>query len=167
MLFVCLCGIPASGKSTFSKTISSLENVKLYECDEFFNRNKNKRTYETIQLFHQRICDDLVASNNVIIDGTYTIERTRLELLDAIKNIDCKKIIIVLTTSLEECLLRNQHRDKKVPEYDINGMYNNFQFPKLSEGWDEIIVINNDEDIENYIKNLNLFGGGDKQCLKR
>ena len=143
MLFICLCGIPASGKSTFSKTNLSFENVKLYECDEFFNNIKNKKTNEIIHIFHQHICNDLAVGNNVIVDGTYTIKRTRLELLDAIKDIDCKKIIIVLTVALEECLLRNQNRDKKIPEYDINDMHKNFQFPELSEGWDEIIEIPN------------------------
>lgn len=138
-VFVCLCGIQGSGKSTISKVISKALNIKRYECDEFFERNKGKKTYETIRLFHQQIRDDLIAGNDVIVDGTYTIKRTRSELLNAVKGIDCKRILIYMGTPLEECIRRNSQRPNPLPDFMIRDIYNSLEFPTLDEGWDEII----------------------------
>ena len=84
--------------------------------------NKGKPTDKIIREFHEAICADLADGHSVICDGTYTIERTRRELLDGISAVQCEKIIVVLTTPFEECLRRNACRDVQVPKVDMYHM---------------------------------------------
>lgn len=51
-----------------------------------------------------------ILNTNIILDDLHLTKEWRLRLLDAINNIPCKKILIVMTTPLEECLERNSKR---------------------------------------------------------
>lgn len=45
-----------------------------------------------------------------------------------------------MATPYDECLRRNQDRNKSVPEYVIRKMYMNWNTPYWYEGWDNIII---------------------------
>lgn len=113
--------------------------AKLYECDDFYRHNQSNPISDTIALFHKKICSDLVVGFDVLCDGMYTFKTTRLELLSEIKMIDCKKILVVMTTPLEECLRRNAQRPNPLPDFVVEDIYNRYQTPTFDEGWDEII----------------------------
>lgn len=154
MIFLSLCGLPASGKSTLSIQLAEILNSKLYSCDTFFSVNKGKPNNRIIEEFHNSMCTDLLNGHDIVCDGTYTIERTRLELLHGISIVQCKKIIVVLTTPFEECLHRNNNREVKVSEKDMYSMQKTFVFPTFNEGWDEIIYVN-DNNCDKIIMEVN------------
>ena len=60
----------------------------------------------------------------------------------------CKYIIaVVLATPIEKCLENNSNRDRQVPEQVIRGMANKFVFPSFEEGFDDIIVVGDEANI--------------------
>lgn len=129
-LFI-LCGIQGSGKSTLAKTLAN-EDTVLYEVDKF---SSNK------EFLYKNIRNDLLNGKSVIIDGTYATKIVRLKLLNYFVDIDCNKTVIVMTTPLNECLIRNSKRKGKARVSDtiIQTLYKNYETPTLEEGWDEII----------------------------
>ena len=153
-----MCGVPASGKTTFSKQLAETYGLTRFSYDEM-------RCFDLRDLMKPTI-KALEEGQNVIVDNVNNRISGRKQILNYVLDISCKKILIFMDTSLEECIKRNSFRQYPLPDYFINGIHHALQPPTLDEGWDEIIVINNDEDIESYIKNLNLFGGDDKLCLK-
>lgn len=137
MLYV-LCGIPASGKTTLSKQLSSQYNAKLYCYDEFIKLYKKHDRHEYL---YNLIANDLAVGHNIVLDDLHTRFEWRKTLLDAIKDIPCKKILIIMTTPLEECIRRNAQRQgsSRLPEFIIYHLNKEYQPPSLDEGWDEIL----------------------------
>ena len=63
--------------------------------------------------------------------------------IDDIKNVE--KIGILIAVPYEECLERNNQRERKVPEDVIKRMYYNIYIPQYYEGFDEIRIHFNTE----------------------
>lgn len=165
MIFYMLSGTPGSGKTTKSIEIASVTNSVLLCYDDI--RNKLKLPHdETLKNIIQTIICNLTHEENVVYDSVNRRKDERIKILNSIRDIACKKIAVVISTSLEECLYRNSQRSgyARLPDFVVKDIHNRFEPHTLDEGWDEIIVINNDKDIENLknniennIKNLNLL----------
>ena len=72
-------------------------------------------------------------------DDLHTKPVWRNDILSAV-DASCRKIIIVMTTSLDECLRRNANRKARLPDFLLRSLHETFQFPTLDEGWDEILI---------------------------
>lgn len=156
-MFIAMCGIPASGKSTLSTKLASKYSIKIYHFDNYPNAFHPEKYKDALYQMWGDITKELQKGNDVICDNVHTTKRKRTDILNAISGIPCKKICVVLTTPLEECLKRNVNRKTRLPDFVLHDMHNKFEPPSLDEGWDEIIIINNDKDIEkleNSIKNI-------------
>lgn len=144
-----LVGLPASGKSTYAKTLdgtifsSDALRAELWG-DETTQGDNNKLFIE----LHRRIKDCLRGGQNAIYDATNINYKKRMAFLQTLKHIDCEKICIFVAVPYEICLERNANRERKVSEYVIERMYKNFNAPYWYEGWDEIRMVN---DFEGYI----------------
>lgn len=132
MLIIC-CGIPASGKTTLSNKIAEQYNAVRYSFDEMC-------CIKHTDLF-PHIFKSLENGNDVVVDSVYAFKKIRMNLLEFVQHFDCKKIIIYMTTPLDECIKRNIQRPHPLPQYIIEESYRHFQLPTLDEGWDEIIYI--------------------------
>lgn len=142
LLFV-LCGVQGSGKTTWARKLSADIEAVLYCIDDFYTVHKPKQHDEITTLLHASICKDLRNGKDVVCDGTYVTKNVRLQLLNSIVDIPCKKILVVMDTPLEECLRRNANRTGRARvRNDIVGAFAKmYQPPTRAEGWDEIIVI--------------------------
>lgn len=145
MIFICLCGIPGSGKSTIGKQLALSAGASFCECDEFFKNHKNEKTGVIIKLFHSRLTELLLSGNRVVCDGMYTSKASRVELLNGIEGVACKRCLIVMATPLEECLRRNANRERHIPACVIKDIYKKLEPPSIDEGWDEIIYYGGDD----------------------
>lgn len=136
-------GLPGSGKTTLSLQLATEHDAKLYHYDEFKKGSKPQDTKETHQRLYNQIKQDLLSGNNVVLDDLHTRLEWRKSLLSALQNIPCKKLLIVMTTSLEECVRRNAQRQgqARLPDSVIYHLNSRYQPPYLKEGWDEIIYI--------------------------
>lgn len=142
-MIMVFCGLPGSGKSTFSQRLAAEYNTKLYHYDEFKKGSKPIESKQTHQRLYKLIAKDLLQGYDVVLDDLHTRLEWRESLLSALQDIPCKKILIVMTTPLEECIRRNAQRQgqARLPDFVIYHLNQGYQLPSLDEGWDDIQYI--------------------------
>lgn len=132
-----MCGIPASGKTTLSKQLASENHAVLYCYDKLPNAYQ---TYWTHLSMFRHIAQDLKNNRPVVCDDLHTTKKSRSDLLKAISDIDCQKILHVMRVPTDVCIKRIKEREKwNVPANVVTSCYNNYEEPTIDEGWDEII----------------------------
>lgn len=146
-MFIMLCGLPASGKSTYAEDIKNkYGNVVICSSDAIREEltgdiNNQDLNEEVFKVLHRRIKDNLKAGNNVIYDACNISSRRRKHFVQTeLKGIKCTKICFVFATDYEFCLKNNLKRDRQVPEEVIKRMYMNWETPYYFEGWEQIHV---------------------------
>lgn len=144
MTLYVLCGIPGSGKSTLAQQIAVQCNAKLHCYDSLPNAHTTGKTESVHEQMWGNIVADLVAGNDVVCDDLHTKKQWRQDILDALSDIECKKILVVMDTSLEKCLHRNANRATCLPDFVVCDLYNKYEPPTLDEGWDKIIYVKED-----------------------
>lgn len=87
------------------------------------------------------IAKDLRSGLTVICDDLNTRVKWRQGLLTTISNIDCKKVLVVMNTPLDECIKRNTNRKERLSDFIVIRTYERYEPPTLDEGWDEIIYV--------------------------
>lgn len=164
-----MCGIPASGKSSWVKnhiykldgaTLSvSRDNIRfslVKENEEYFSREK-----DVYNIFVNDIKEYLKtkAVRNVIADATHLSPGSRAKLINSLGNSlkDVQIYAVVMDTPLEIALERNAKREgrSQVPESALRNMANSFKIPKLDEGFDKIYIYKDGEKIREIIKEVN------------
>lgn len=150
-----MCGIPASGKSTYARKLAEKTGAAYVSRDEIrFSLLKDEEDYfahedEVLNIFYSRINEALASKNSCIADATHLSKKSRLQTLNQIKCKDISIILIIMETPLLECLKRNEKRvgRTKVPETAIGNMYLSLRAPmgKELDYYDKIILIRPEE----------------------
>lgn len=167
--FVMLVGLPASGKSTISKQykdkgykIHSSDSLREELLGDVSNQSQNTKIFDILA---RRIRTDLLDGHNVVLDATNINAKKRIGFLskvfsnskmDKIK-INRSKIEVVAHLILcpyEECIKRDNNRNRTVGESVIKGMYLTWQTPILNEGFNKIKINYTKELLPYKIKNL-------------
>jgi predicted kinase len=145
------CGIPASGKSTWtSKFLQNNPNTIVICPDDIreeltgdaSDQSKNKEVWE---LAYERLNTALCRKLDVLFDSTMVDEVSRKFPLEISKKYKAETIAVAFPVGLETALKRNAGRDRKVPEDVIRKFYERFVFPDESEGFDNVIVVEEDK----------------------
>lgn len=144
-----LVGLPASGKTTCGKRLAEVEDALIVSSDEIRkellgNQNDQTKNEEIFKEVESRIINGL-KEKNVIYDATNINYKRRMAFLQKIK--DVEKIALLIATPYDECIERNNKRERKVPEDVIKRMYYNFYIPQYYEGFDEIRIYFNTDRI--------------------
>ena len=155
-----LCGIPGSGKSTWIKRNANLFDI-CFTCisrdairfsllsneDDYFGKEK-----EVWSRYVRQAKNALATYNDVILDATHLNPASRGKILRALgKSLkDVSINAIYIKVSLDTALKRNSRRKglELVPEEAIRNMASNFSMPTTEEGFDNVYIYNNEEDIE-------------------
>lgn len=139
-MIVVFCGLPASGKTTQSQQLAEQYNAKLYCFDEYKIKARKLSGMTSHERMYFDIKNDVLAGHDVILDDLHLALEWRQDLLSALQDIPCKKILIVMTTPLEECVRRNSQRQgqSRLPDFVIYHLDQRYQPPSLEEGWDDI-----------------------------
>lgn len=140
-----LCGLPASGKSTYANELAKNMNATVLSSDAlrlemFGDETDQDHNQQVFQELHKRVKEHLRSGKNVIYDSTNISSKRRRGFLEELKKIDCFKECIIIATPYEQCLENNMSRERKVPEWVIERMYRKWQTPWYFEGWDYIGV---------------------------
>lgn len=167
---VFMCGIPASGKSTFAAeckknggdryAIVSTDEIRKanfgnaaaqYDSDcEEIAKEMGVSPYKVANDFVYAIAvDEIVQSFSsgnidvVVFDATNISIKNRKSVLEkVVADVpDAKPFAIVFNTPLEDCLRRNAERERVVPVGVIKRMYDTFEMPTKEEGFVEIVTI--------------------------
>lgn len=97
------------------------------------------------------IAADLRAGRPVVCDDLHTKRKWRAGLLAVVADIDCEKVLVVMTTPLEECLRRNAGRARRLPDFVLHAVAEQYEPPSLEEGWTKIIYYPEGGDASAYV----------------
>ena len=144
-LFI-MCGLPASGKSTYAMQLAVKENAIVVSTDnirELLNGDASiqDNAEQVFKMAYKLILKYLDDGSNVIFDATNISYKRRMELIKRYKKYADSIECVFMAVPYEVCLERNQKRDRKVPEEVIERMYHNFYVPQPFEGFDKVITM--------------------------
>lgn len=131
-----MCGVPGSGKSTFSRKLAEEQGLERFSFDEM-------RCF-CLKEFMRTAIKAMQEGKSVILDTINLRVNVRKKVLQYVDGIQCRKVVVYMDTSLEQCLYRNAHRETRLQDCIIESTYRSLQKPTLEEGWDEIIYVKED-----------------------
>lgn len=124
-----IIGLPNAGKTTYSQRFDNV--IHADDAKMPFVSEKQK--------FGTAIKKAAESPGDVVVEGIFNTKEWRFELLKACAHHD-KKVVVWLNTPVEECLRREKEYRKR-PDGVVLNQAKKFQLPTYDEGWDEIIVI--------------------------
>ena len=155
MELIMFVGIPASGKSTWSRNyreqgylILSSDEIREGMASELSTETLspeekmmlNSRVFETIR---KKTLEALKKGWSVVVDATNLNRKRRMNFLNQFSRYSCSKKCILFIAAPEVCRERNRKRTgtARVPDEAMHRMLCNFECPNYWEGWDEIIPV--------------------------
>ena len=144
--FTMLVGLPYSGKSTYAAQIRAKYDYSIHSSDAiraelFGDVQDQEHNSKVFDVLHRRLRDDLRAGKNVIYDATNLSYKRRINTLEQLSRLDCRKLCVFMATPIEEIVERSKHRDRVVPYDVLERMYKSIWIPNVYEGWDEISIV--------------------------
>ena len=162
-----MCGVPGSGKSTFVKDfaghLSSRYHIisrdeirfKLLDMKEDKSVDYFSCEDEVENLFYTAIFNSIQNEVDCFVDATHINKKSRRKLFKKLLDINKDNfelgffrpeevIAIYFEKDLETCLKNNRKRSGRalVPDYVIKNMYNSYERPLTSEGFDWVMDAN-------------------------
>lgn len=123
---ILICGLPNAGKTTYSSRFANVIH---------FDEVKGGRHRNDI------VIDKVKKRQNIVVEGVYDKAEDRKKLVEASQE---KNTCIWLDVSVDECIER-EGRYRKRGKHLIIWCAESFEPPTLDEGWDEIIVIREED----------------------
>ena len=138
-----LVGLPASGKSTFSKHLAASKNAVIISTDSIRKMLYKDETQqgdwkEIERVLHDSILRNISKGQSVVIDATHTVKEHRKILINLSNQINWT--CYFLNTDKETCIKRNLKRSRTVPKHVIESMANQLKLtpPKREEGFNKL-----------------------------
>lgn len=142
-MFVCMVGLPGSGKSTYAKKFAEKYDAVIVSTDAI-----RKELYggeavqgdgkEVFGIAYDRINRALQAGKWVVFDATSITAKSRRKVLSRISWYKGVKKVVFIATPLDVVFRQNAARDRQVPEEVIMRMVKSFNVPMEEEGWTSI-----------------------------
>ena len=146
---IVMVGISGSGKSSVAKKLSTKYNAIIISSDElrkelFNDVNDMEHNGKVFETLNQRVKENLLNGNNVIVDATNITMKSRKSVLNTINDVKKTHEICVtayiLTKPLSICIEDDEKRVKKVGKDVIIRQAERFEIPFYEEGFDEIKI---------------------------
>lgn len=137
-----LIGPSGSGKSTLAKMLGGIHLSSDAIRKELWGDEADQQNgAEVFRILNERTLTALKEGKDVVYDATNLYSKNRRALIADIqaKVPECFFEAYVCDTPLEECIARQDLRDRKVPTEVIERQYSRLQLPTLDEGWDAIL----------------------------
>ena len=143
-----LCGLPASGKSTYAQSranentiVLSSDKLRLELLGDECCQTNNELVFNTL---HKRAKEYLLNGKNVIIDACNINRKDRHRTLVPFQGMDIYRECLVVPTLPEICLKNDMARSRSVGKEVINKFLYRFEIPMEFEGFDHIEFALND-----------------------
>lgn len=137
-------GIPGSGKSYHAHQFYhndiyiNADSMREQLTGDINNQDKNHEVFQTLEKMVEYF---MRQEKSICIDNCNQIYKRRKIWIDLGKKYNYEINAIVMKTSFEECKERNNKRDRKVPDFVLEKMHNEFQNPTHEEGFHNIIYV--------------------------
>ena len=146
-----LIGVPGSGKSTYAEELyqKSERGIALVSSDcirksLYGNESCQDNPKKVFTLAHKIIVDQLEHGFDVIFDATNIYANNRKDLILKVC-FEIRKpvrfVAIYFDTPIDECIKRQDYRNRKVPQKVIEKMARQIDKPTFEEGFDIIRTI--------------------------
>lgn len=148
---IMLVGIPGSGKSTYAKKykeryINDPVEIVSSDCirkELYGDENCQDNPQQVFELMQERTLEYLANGVSVIYDATNLVRKHRIQFLERCPTYVQKEAHIIWS-DVEECISRDENRDRTVGKSVITRMLKTFQPPYFDEGYARIFVIHPD-----------------------
>lgn len=147
--FIMLCGLPASGKTTYAEELQSrIKNSVVFSSDAirkelYGDENIQGDANEVFNLMNARVVQTLNNGYTVIYDATNMTRKSRAAIISM-----CPKFVKIechiVWDTIQNCVIKDKNRTRSVGEKVIDHMVKRFQAPFYDEGIDKIEVIRPD-----------------------
>ena len=148
-VLIVMCGLPASGKSTYSEWLAINANFHrvcpdIIRKDLYGDENVQGDGKKVFSIAHYQMATIGNLDGNVVFDATNINANRRKKLVKEMRPYFDVIICKWFSTPLNICIKRNFSRERQVPYEVLKQMAENFQKPMIDEGFDII------EEIKNY-----------------
>ena len=127
MELIVFIGLQASGKSSFYAQKFSNTHIRI-NLDMLKTRHREKILFQAC----------LEAKQPVVIDNTNPTIEDRQRYLVAAREKKFSVIGYYFNSTLDDCLKRNDRRDRKIPVVGILSTHKKLQLPSYQEGFDQL-----------------------------
>lgn len=131
---VFMVGLPASGKTTYSKKFEEAGYAIVHGDD---HESKEARIKNAVK----EILDQKTSKKSVVIDATNGTLTKREYYMNALKSYGLPFRAIYMSANAETCKARNKMREKQVPTIAISTCNKHLVVPTVAEGFTEVITI--------------------------
>ena len=148
-VLIVMCGLPASGKSTYSEWLAESGVFKrvcpdLIRKEQYGDESIQGDGNKIFSIAYERIQMWGTFGENVVFDATNINAKRRKELVEEMRPYFDVIICKWFSTPFATCVARNEERERQVPFDVMKRMALYFQPPTLDEGFDLV------EEIKNY-----------------
>jgi len=150
LTFVCLVGVPASGKSTYAKTLLAVNPNMVYLCPDIWREemtgdmsNHSCDAFIWNNLLYTRIIGAQVQRKDIVFDSTAYRPKNRKGPCAFAKEQGYRVVAHVMMTPFSVCWERNMARERIVPRPVFDRMVAGWTLPDLTkESYiDEIVEV--------------------------
>lgn len=144
--FIILVGAPGAGKTTvadqlveeFGFTKICPDDIREEVSGDCMDQSQNDKVFGIV---YSRIEEFLERGDNVVYDATNCRSAYRYKIIEVCKSYATNIVCLCATTTIGECLNRNNKRIQHVPEHVIERMYFTLRKhpPTIFEGYDMIV----------------------------
>ncbi|MCC9606139.1 AAA family ATPase [Blastopirellula sp. JC732] len=120
-------GLQASGKSSFFQERFFATHVRI-SLDLFRTRNRERRLLAAC----------LETGQPLVVDNTNPTRDARTVYIDALKQARFSVVGYYFQSQLSQCLVRNQQRERSVPDVGLFSTAKRLELPTLEEGFDAL-----------------------------
>ena len=153
---IMLIGLPASGKTSFAKTLQSSykeNDIEIISSDAirnelFGSEEEQKYNDKVFKEVYKRARFSIQHKKITVIDATNLNRKRRINFIKTMPK--CEVEAVVFAIPFELCCERNAARERVVPQSAMEKMYRSFQPPHYAEGFDDIQIVGS-KDVGLYI----------------
>lgn len=131
-----LIGIPGAGKTTIAKSLFP-GHVRV-SFDALPNRTRNDEDKLIIRTCRKGL--------DIIVDSANVDRLKRMKYVRFAREFGYSVHALLIDTSLDAALARNEARERKVPEGLVRAYCEKLEMPTLDEGFDNVFIMWNDWD---------------------
>lgn len=130
-VLILMCGLPGSGKTTIAHNLFS--GYSIISSDDvrkelYGSESVQKDHSKVFSIVNSRAHKLLMSGHNVVIDATHIKRKDRASSLACAKGcLNVNRVIVCVDTPVDECIRRNNNRERIVPQHVILRMNNSFE----------------------------------------